>query len=156
MGLNGRYWPSGSSPRYSSPLACSRRTLKSTNGKGRSSELVTYPSPQSPPTPSLSCPSFRKPQGNGANGSAKDFVFLSIDWLGALFSIMSLVAQRTFDYLGGVLYLVVILLESGIFISHWIWLLRTRKQRKAAAADSASTKSCSSVSGKSGDDVTQV
>ncbi|PWW74144.1 PQ-loop-domain-containing protein [Tuber magnatum] len=60
-----------------------------------------------------------------------DFTFLSIDWLGALFSIMSLVAQHTFDYLGGVLYLVVILLESGIFISHWVWLFRTRKQRKA-------------------------
>lgn len=60
-----------------------------------------------------------------------DFVFLSIDWFGALFSIMSLVAQHTFDYLGGVLYLVVILLESGIFISHWVWLFRTRKQRKA-------------------------
>jgi len=56
---------------------------------------------------------------------------LSIDWFGALFSIMSLVAQHTFDYLGGVLYLVVILLESGIFISHWVWLFRTRKQRKA-------------------------
>jgi hypothetical protein len=33
--------------------------------------------------------------------------------------------------MGGVLYLVVILLETGIFTSHWIWLLRTRKQRKA-------------------------
>lgn len=60
-----------------------------------------------------------------------DFVFLSIDWFGAFFSIMSLVAQHTFDYLGGVLYLVVIILESGIFISHWVWLFRTRRQRKA-------------------------
>lgn len=43
---------------------------------------------------------------------------------------MSLVAQTIFDPMGCVLYLVVLVLESGIFISHWIWLFRTRKQRK--------------------------
>ncbi|KAG0634936.1 PQ loop repeat-domain-containing protein [Tuber brumale] len=75
-----------------------------------------------------------------------DFVFLSIDWLGALFSIMSLVAQNTFDYLGGVLYLVVILLESGIFISHWVWLFRTRKQRKAEKEAGATSTVATAVS----------
>ncbi|KAH8147687.1 uncharacterized protein LAJ45_08151 [Morchella importuna] len=60
-----------------------------------------------------------------------DFIFLSIDWAGAFFSLMSLVAQTTFDYMGGVLYLVCLLLETGIFFSHWIWLFRTRKQRAA-------------------------
>lgn len=63
-----------------------------------------------------------------------DFVFLSIDWAGAFFSLMSLVAQTTFDYMGGVLYLVCILLETGIFFSHWVWLFRTRKQRAVEKA----------------------
>ncbi|KAL8714507.1 MAG: hypothetical protein Q9225_006543, partial [Loekoesia sp. 1 TL-2023] len=35
-----------------------------------------------------------------------NFVFLAIDWLGAFFSLMALVAQNTFDILGGVQYLV--------------------------------------------------
>lgn len=43
---------------------------------------------------------------------------------------MSLVAQTVFDPLGCVLYLVCLVLETGIFVSHWIWLFRTRKQRK--------------------------
>ncbi|KAI1378873.1 PQ loop repeat-domain-containing protein [Hypoxylon crocopeplum] len=62
-----------------------------------------------------------------------NFVFLSMDWLGAFFSLMSLAAQNSFDVLGGVLYIVCILLESGIFLSHMIWLLRTRKLRKEGA-----------------------
>ncbi|KAI0845650.1 PQ loop repeat-domain-containing protein [Daldinia vernicosa] len=63
-----------------------------------------------------------------------NFVFLSMDWLGAFFSLMSLAAQNSFDILGGVLYIVCILLESGIFLSHLIWLFRTRKLRKDAAS----------------------
>ncbi|KAL8887199.1 MAG: hypothetical protein Q9215_005185, partial [Flavoplaca cf. flavocitrina] len=35
-----------------------------------------------------------------------NFIFLSIDWLGAFFSLMALVAQQTFDVLGGVQYIV--------------------------------------------------
>lgn len=35
-----------------------------------------------------------------------NFVFLATDALGALFSLFSLVAQRTFDILGGVMYIV--------------------------------------------------
>jgi len=61
-----------------------------------------------------------------------DFVFLTLDWLGAFFSLMALVAQQTFDVLGGVLYICCIMLEAGIFLSHFIWLLRTRKLRKQA------------------------
>ncbi|KAI1647109.1 uncharacterized protein F4817DRAFT_338506 [Daldinia loculata] len=63
-----------------------------------------------------------------------NFVFLSMDWLGAFFSLMSLAVQNSFDILGGVLYIVCILLESGIFLSHLIWLFRTRKLRKDAAS----------------------
>lgn len=60
-----------------------------------------------------------------------NFIFLTIDTLGALFSIFSLVAQGgKLDILGCVLYIVVAVLELGIFASHAIWLLRTRKERK--------------------------
>ncbi|KAI0384236.1 PQ loop repeat-domain-containing protein [Hypomontagnella monticulosa] len=63
-----------------------------------------------------------------------NFVFLSMDWLGAFFSLMSLAAQNSFDALGGALYIVCIFLETGIFLSHVIWLLRTWKVRKEAAS----------------------
>ncbi|KAL8731815.1 MAG: hypothetical protein Q9181_004162 [Wetmoreana brouardii] len=61
-----------------------------------------------------------------------NFVFLSIDWLGAFFSLMALVAQHTFDVLGGVQYIVCLLLEVGIFTSHLLFLLRTRTLRHRA------------------------
>lgn len=61
-----------------------------------------------------------------------NFVFLAIDFLGAVFSLFALVAQEHFDILGGVLYNGVIILEAGIFISHVIWLFRTRELRKRA------------------------
>ncbi|KAI8623212.1 PQ loop repeat-domain-containing protein [Xylariaceae sp. FL1651] len=71
-----------------------------------------------------------------------NFVFLCMDSLGAFFSLLSLAAQQTFDILGGVMYIVCILLEIGIFASHIIWLLRTRQIRKEAK-----------MNGKSFDDV---
>ena len=63
-----------------------------------------------------------------------NFLFLTIDLLGAFFSLMGVVAQNTFDLLGGCLFIVCILIESGIFLSHGIWLFRTRKLRAAAKA----------------------
>ena len=63
-----------------------------------------------------------------------NFLFLTIDWLGAFFSLMGVVAQNTFDALGGCLFIVCIFIEGGIFVSHGIWLLRTRKFRAAAKA----------------------
>ena len=42
------------------------------------------------------------------------------------------VAQNTFDILGGVLYILCICLEGGIFASHLVWLFRTREVRKTA------------------------
>ncbi|KAJ4416071.1 hypothetical protein N0V82_006994 [Gnomoniopsis sp. IMI 355080] len=56
-----------------------------------------------------------------------------MDWNGAFFSLMALVAQNTFDILGGVLYIICCVLEMGIFTSHIIWLLRTRQIRREAA-----------------------
>ncbi|KAK4162500.1 hypothetical protein QBC43DRAFT_215166, partial [Cladorrhinum sp. PSN259] len=64
-----------------------------------------------------------------------NWIFLSMDFFGAFFSLMALVAQHTFDILGGILYIICCLLEIGIFLSHIIWLARTRKLRKEAAAD---------------------
>ncbi|KAI0466221.1 PQ loop repeat-domain-containing protein [Xylaria cf. heliscus] len=61
-----------------------------------------------------------------------NFVFLTMDSLGAFFSLLSLVAQHTFDILGGVMYIICILLEIGIFTSHLIWLFRTRQVRSTA------------------------
>ncbi|KAK4239357.1 hypothetical protein C8A03DRAFT_14265, partial [Achaetomium macrosporum] len=64
-----------------------------------------------------------------------NWVFLAMDWSGAFFSLMALVAQNTFDVLGGVLYIICCVLEIGIFSSHLIWLIRTRKIRTAAPAE---------------------
>ncbi|KAF1999041.1 PQ-loop-domain-containing protein [Amniculicola lignicola CBS 123094] len=61
-----------------------------------------------------------------------DFIFLSVDWAGAFFSLMALAVQNTFDVLGGSLYLVCMTLEAGIFMSQAIWLWRTRHVRREA------------------------
>ncbi|KAJ2894020.1 hypothetical protein MKZ38_008022 [Zalerion maritima] len=60
------------------------------------------------------------------------FIFLGMDWFGAFFSLMALVAQNTFDIMGGVLYILCCLLEVGIFASQLIWLFRTRGIRREA------------------------
>lgn len=59
-----------------------------------------------------------------------NFVFISMDSLGALFSLISIVVG-TMDILSMVLYAVVIALEFGIFTSHIIWYIRFGKKEKA-------------------------
>ncbi|EFW98697.1 pq loop repeat protein [Grosmannia clavigera kw1407] len=54
---------------------------------------------------------------------------------GRVVGINWIVAQNSFDILGGVLYIVCACLEIGIFISHIIWRIRTRAIRKQAKAD---------------------
>ncbi|KAF2680525.1 hypothetical protein K458DRAFT_392867 [Lentithecium fluviatile CBS 122367] len=61
-----------------------------------------------------------------------DFWFLTIDYSGAFFSLMALVAQHTFDVLGSTMYIVCMALETGIFLSQAIWLWRVRHVRKEA------------------------
>ncbi|CRG87652.1 putative membrane protein YDR090C [Talaromyces islandicus] len=61
-----------------------------------------------------------------------NWVFLSIDTLGALFSLFALAAQGTFDILGGILYIVVFLCEVAIYGSHIIWRIRHRKLLQTA------------------------
>ncbi|KAJ5084745.1 PQ loop repeat protein, partial [Penicillium alfredii] len=67
-----------------------------------------------------------------------NWVFLSIDTLGGLFSLFALAAQGTFDILGGIMYIVVVLLEMGIYLSHIIWRIRFRGARKEAKASGRS------------------
>ncbi|KAJ5381626.1 uncharacterized protein N7496_004054, partial [Penicillium cataractarum] len=61
-----------------------------------------------------------------------NWVFLAIDTLGGLFSLFALAAQGSFDILGGIMYILVVVLESGIYLSHIIWRFRYRKLRKEA------------------------
>jgi hypothetical protein len=63
-----------------------------------------------------------------------DFWFLIIDYSGAFFSLMAVVAQQWFDALGASLYIACIALETGIFVSQGIWLWRVRHVRKEAKA----------------------
>ncbi|KIW11868.1 hypothetical protein PV08_09141 [Exophiala spinifera] len=59
-----------------------------------------------------------------------DFLFLAIDWFGAFFSLMSLATQNSFDPLFGTLYALCAIIEMSMFISHGIWIFRTRRLRK--------------------------
>ncbi|KAI4095056.1 MAG: hypothetical protein L6R37_007133 [Teloschistes peruensis] len=61
-----------------------------------------------------------------------DFGFLTIDCLGAFFSLMAIATQNTVDILGVVMYSLCAAIEAGIFISQGIWLLRTRHIRHRA------------------------
>jgi hypothetical protein len=63
-----------------------------------------------------------------------DFWFLIIDYSGAFFSLMAVVAQQWFDALGASLYIACIVLETGIFVSQGIWLWRVRHVRREAKA----------------------
>ncbi|KAJ5647396.1 hypothetical protein N7490_003768, partial [Penicillium lividum] len=61
-----------------------------------------------------------------------NWVFLCIDTLGGMFSLFALAAQGSFDILGGIMYIIVIILEGGIYVSHIVWRIRYRKLRKEA------------------------
>jgi hypothetical protein len=64
-----------------------------------------------------------------------NFVFLTLDFLGAVFSLCALVAQAEFDVLGGVLYIICMTLEIGIFTSHAVWYVRTYRLRRQLKAE---------------------
>ncbi|EMD95349.1 hypothetical protein COCC4DRAFT_150434 [Bipolaris maydis ATCC 48331] len=61
-----------------------------------------------------------------------DFIFLAIDWNGAFFSLMALVAQNEFDALFGTMYALCCAIEMSMVVSHLVWLLRTRDIRRRA------------------------
>jgi len=52
------------------------------------------------------------------------FIFLTLDFSGALFSALSVACSKEVDVLGIVLYCIVGFMELGIFTSHLIWYLR--------------------------------
>jgi hypothetical protein len=58
-----------------------------------------------------------------------DFWFLTIDYAGAFFSLMAVVAQQWFDALGSSLYIACLVLETGIFVSQALWMWRVRHVR---------------------------
>lgn len=59
-----------------------------------------------------------------------NFVFLFMDSTGAILSMASVLCG-TFDLMGMILYVIVIVLEAGIAISHLIWYIRFgRKEKK--------------------------
>lgn len=61
-----------------------------------------------------------------------DFWFLTIDYAGAFFSLMAVVAQQWFDALGASLYIACMALETGIFVSQAVWMWRVCETRKKA------------------------
>ncbi|KAL5411876.1 hypothetical protein PMIN06_005631 [Paraphaeosphaeria minitans] len=64
-----------------------------------------------------------------------DFIFLTVDWCGAFFSLMSLVAQSEFDALFGTMYALCCAIEMSMMMSHLVWRVRTRGIRKRANAE---------------------
>jgi hypothetical protein len=63
-----------------------------------------------------------------------DFWFLTIDYAGAFFSLMAVIAQQWFDALGSSLYIACMVLETGIFASQALWMWRVRHVRREAKA----------------------
>lgn len=53
-----------------------------------------------------------------------NFVFLTLDFSGAFFSVLSVAFAKEVDILGIIIYCVVGFLELGIFASHFVWYLR--------------------------------
>ncbi|KAF2454125.1 PQ loop repeat-domain-containing protein [Lineolata rhizophorae] len=58
--------------------------------------------------------------------------FMLVDFSGAFFSLLSLIAQNTFDPFGGALYAAILILELGIMASQLIWNCRHRRLIAAA------------------------
>lgn len=69
-----------------------------------------------------------------------NFVFLSLDFSGAFFSILSLVFAREMDIMGIVLYCIVAAMELGIFTSHVIWWIRIGRHQKKTVDDEEAHK----------------
>ncbi|CAK9435690.1 uncharacterized protein LODBEIA_P04170 [Lodderomyces beijingensis] len=59
-----------------------------------------------------------------------NFIFLSMDSLGAIFSLLSVVVGKM-DIMSIVLYAIVFALELGIFTSHFIWWLRFGRMERS-------------------------
>ncbi|KAK9237896.1 PQ loop repeat-domain-containing protein [Lipomyces kononenkoae] len=70
------------------------------------------------------------------------FLFLAIDSSGAIFSLVSILlsgtgngGNRTEEYLGMALYIIVPLMEAGIVLSHFVWWLRIGRHEQKSHSD---------------------
>ncbi|CAH2350498.1 uncharacterized membrane protein [[Candida] railenensis] len=63
-----------------------------------------------------------------------NFVFLTMDSMGALLSMLS-ICVGTFDIMSMVLYAIVLAMELGIFLSHTIWYIRFGRHEKKLKND---------------------
>lgn len=59
---------------------------------------------------------------------------------GAFFSLLSLVVDHEFDLLGGIMYVICIALEVGIFTSHFVYLVMRRIRKRRGLEDDKNTK----------------
>ncbi|KAH3683862.1 hypothetical protein WICPIJ_005161 [Wickerhamomyces pijperi] len=67
-----------------------------------------------------------------------NFMFLTLDSMGAWFSILSLIFSAELDILGIVLYCIVAVMELGIFVSHVVWWFRIGRLKKNLLNDEES------------------
>ncbi|SAM85331.1 uncharacterized protein UBRO_07431 [Ustilago bromivora] len=68
-----------------------------------------------------------------------DSVFLAIDCLGGVFSLLSLVFKESFDGIAAANYIGIVVLELAIFALYLILNPRARRQRQEHEVDSGST-----------------
>lgn len=65
-----------------------------------------------------------------------NFLFLTVDFAGAVFSLASLAVDPTdLDIMGLVLYLICAFLELGIFVSQFVWLIRFKLLKRSKTVD---------------------
>jgi len=62
------------------------------------------------------------------------FRFVAIDFAGALFSLLSLTTQHSWDKFGGASYIIVMILEIGFVVVQVSWIWRNRGDIRAAIA----------------------
>lgn len=88
------------------------------------------------------------------------WLFLTTDWAGGFFSLMSLVAQNTFDIVAACQYCVVLALETGLFVAGFVDWLKHRKEAKedevgdeeSTVAGSVEAKKSTEISGEEGNE----
>ena len=74
-----------------------------------------------------------------------NFVFLALDSAGAIFSLASLAMQDQFDILGGFSYISILLAESVVFVSHFIWSVRSRGKRSLGSENDSAAAATTEI-----------
>jgi len=76
-------------------------------------------------------------------------VFMAIDIMGGVFSLLSLAFRRKFDVVASTTYIAVIVMDGVVVVCALILNPRARRRREAALSDSASTSPSASASDNS-------